>query len=81
MDPWHPARHLDGLQVAPVIPSAWSGFEAVRMFRGVRYHIHVLRHGPGNEIHLSVDGKDIQGTVIPLPPNETSDVEVTATIR
>ena len=71
---------FDGLEIAPVIPSTWSGFDAVRMFRGVWYHIHVLRNGPGNEVHLSVDGKDVQGTVIPIPPKETSDVEVTAYI-
>ena len=32
---------LDGLEVKPVMPSEWSGFEATRNFRGVRYEIGV----------------------------------------
>jgi cellobiose phosphorylase len=68
---------FDGLEIAPVIPSTWRGFDAVRVFRGVNYHIHVLREGPGNGVRLVVDGKDIGGTVIPLPPKETSEVQVT----
>ncbi len=31
----------DGLQIAPVIPANWDGFEAERHFRGVRYAIQV----------------------------------------
>ncbi len=74
----HPT--FDGLQVAPVIPSTWSGFDAVRLFRGVRYAIKVRRRGAGNEVQLIVDGKDIQGTIIPLPSKETREVQVTAYI-
>jgi cellobiose phosphorylase len=68
---------FDGLEIAPVIPSTWRGFDAVRVFRGVRYQIHVLRDGPGNIVHLVVDGKEIGGRVIPLPPVGTSEVQVT----
>ena len=31
----------DGLEIKPVIPAGWQGFEAVRHFRGVRYEISV----------------------------------------
>jgi cellobiose phosphorylase len=72
---------LDGLRVAPVIPSAWEGFEAVRSYRGVRYEISVKREGAGNEVTLEVDGKSIEGTVIPLPENGIREVKVTAVIR
>jgi cellobiose phosphorylase len=72
---------LDGLQVKPVIPSAWSGFEAVRSYRGVRYEISVKREGPGNEVSLTVDEKSIDGTIIPLPKRETKVVKVMAVIR
>ena len=70
----------DGLQVAPVIPSAWDSFEAVRRFRGVRYTIQVTRKGAGNDLRLEVDGKAIDGTVVPLPPAGTEDVRVTVIV-
>ncbi len=67
---------FDGLEVAPVIPSAWDGFEAVRSYRGVRYEIQVKRKGPGNEVQLELDGKSINGTVIPLPSDGIEKVQV-----
>jgi cellobiose phosphorylase len=70
----------DGLRVAPVIPSAWSGFEAVRSYRGVRYVVHVERKGPGNEVQLEVDGKLIEGNIIPLPVENAKEVRVHVTI-
>jgi cellobiose phosphorylase len=72
---------LDGLQVKPVIPPDWSGFEAVRNFRGVRYEIAVKREGAGNQVSLEVDGKSIDGTIIPLPEVDTKVIKVTAVIR
>ena len=75
----HPA--FDGLEVKPVIPTDWDGFEAVREFRGVRYEIHVRRQGPGNEVSLEIDGKLIAGTIIPIPKDENITVKVKAIIR
>ena len=72
---------LDGLLVKPVIPSAWEGFEAVRDFRGVRYEISVKREGSGNRVSLEVDGKSIEGTIIPLPDHTVKQVKVKAVIR
>ncbi|HSB03471.1 MAG TPA: glycosyl transferase [Anaerolineales bacterium] len=72
---------FDGLEVKPVLPSAWEGFEAVRIFRGVRYEISVKRKGPGNMVSLEVDGKSIRGAVIPLPEEDTQTVKVKATVR
>jgi cellobiose phosphorylase len=70
----------NGLQIAPVVPSAWSGFEAVRSYRGVRYVVHVERKGAGNEVQLEVDGKSIEGNIIPLPVENTREVHVRVTI-
>jgi cellobiose phosphorylase len=70
----------EGLQVAPVIPSAWSGFDAARQFRGVRYQIQVRRRGPGNRVRLEVDGKAAEGTVIRLPPPDSKEVHVLAIV-
>jgi cellobiose phosphorylase len=71
---------FEGLEIAPVIPSTWSGFSAERTFRGVRYSIEVKRHGPGNKVQLQVDGRVIEGTLVPLPPSGTQVVQVTAKI-
>jgi cellobiose phosphorylase len=68
----------EGLRIAPVIPSAWEGFSAVRRFRGVRYEIQVKRRGAGNEVKLEVDGKPIAGNVIPLPAENIQTVQATA---
>ena len=72
---------FDGLEVQPVLPSEWSGFEARRSFRGARYEISVTRQGRGNEVSLEVDGKPIAGTVIPLPHAGINTVKVKAVIR
>ncbi len=71
---------FEGLQVAPVIPADWDGFEAVRHYRGVRYNIQVLRKGQGNNVQLEVDGKAIQGTVIPIPPEGIREVQIAVAI-
>jgi cellobiose phosphorylase len=71
---------FEGLQVAPVMPSTWSGFEVAREFRGVRYVVQVKRTGPGNRVRLEVDGKAAQGTVIPPPAPGTREVHVLAAV-
>lgn len=67
---------LDGLQVAPMIPTSWQEFEATRKYRGVNYQIKVQRKGPGNNAALIVDGQPIDGTIIPLPKDYPKKVEV-----
>ncbi len=69
---------FDGLELAPVIPSDWNGFDATRSYRDVRYIIHVERIGSGNHVKLEIDGNSIQGSLIPLPPAGTKEVHVTA---
>ena len=69
---------FDGLQIAPVIPASWSGFQATRVFRGVTYHISVNRAGEGNAVSLIVDGQPVEGNVVPLPPSGQTAVEVQA---
>ncbi|HTX90647.1 MAG TPA: glycosyl transferase [Anaerolineales bacterium] len=69
-----------GLEIKPVIPQDWKGFEAVRQFRGVRYEITVQRIGPGNQVRLEVDGKAVAGSVIPLPAKNVGSSKVVAKI-
>ncbi|HMK07994.1 MAG TPA: glycosyl transferase, partial [Anaerolineales bacterium] len=70
----------DGLLVAPVIPEAWKAFDAVRRWRGVRYGVHVERVGTGNAVHIQVDGRPVEGRVIPFPPAGVTEVHVEARI-
>ncbi|RPJ16957.1 MAG: glycosyl transferase, partial [Chloroflexi bacterium] len=72
---------FEGLEVKPVFPSDWDGFEMRRSFRGVHYEISVKREGAGNSVALEVDGKSIKGTVIPLPDANTKTVKVKAVVR
>jgi len=71
---------FDGLQVAPVIPHEWPGFQATRVFRGVTYHIVVERIGPGNAVALTVDGQPVAGDVVPLPPAGQTEITVQVTL-
>jgi cellobiose phosphorylase len=72
---------FSGLEIEPVMPSAWDGFDAIRLFRGVRYVIHVERQGPGNGVEMTVDGKSIQGHLIPLPSARTKEVHVVVKVK
>ncbi len=57
----------NGLRVEPCIPSAWSGFTAVRRFRGRLFHITV--HNPQGVcrgvIKMAIDEKIFTGNLIP----------------
>jgi cellobiose phosphorylase len=67
---------FEGLQISPTMPSTWNYFDAIRWYRGVQYIIHVERKGPGNKVHLEVDGQAVEGTVIQLPPAGTKEIKV-----
>ncbi len=69
-----------GLEIAPVIPPHWSGFDAVRLFRGARYRIHVERAGPGIEVRLEVEGRAITGNVVRPIPVAGAEIHVSARI-
>ncbi len=67
---------FEGLRIEPVIPERWTGFSAVRRFRGVTYRIQVRRAGSGNRVRLRVDGQAIQGNVIAPPADGRAEVVV-----
>jgi cellobiose phosphorylase len=69
------------LQIAPVIPAAGPGVQAKRLYRGVTYDITVKREGQGNVVSLKVDGKVIEGNVIPVPGDGTQAVKVEVTLK
>ncbi len=57
---------LDGLEINPVIPSAWDGFSATRIYRGVTYRITVKnpKHVCKGVEKVAVNGKAVQGSLI-----------------
>ena len=72
----HPS--YKGLVIAPVCPTEWEGFSVKRLYQGVRYDITVKRDGKGNSVRLIVDGKNIEGNVVPKPAPGVSEVKVQA---
>ena len=66
---------LEGLRIDPALPCAWPGFHAVRFFRGVKFEIDVQR-GAAQEAGLYVDGKKMDGKVVPLPAEGVKTVQV-----
>jgi cellobiose phosphorylase len=66
----------EGLRISPVIPQDWQGFTAERVYRGVRYEIHVERVGLENQVNIKVEGNPIDGDVIPLPDNKIDKIQV-----
>ncbi len=59
---------IDGLRIDPCIPSIWKGFQAERVFRGMRITIKV--DNPSKKcrgVHrLRVNGKEIEGNCVPI---------------
>jgi cellobiose phosphorylase len=68
--------NYEGLLVNPVIPDDWPGFEVSRIFRGITYKIRVKRLGRGNATSLMVDGKSIQGNIIPIGDGSQTEIKV-----
>mgnify|MGYP002661610133 CR=1 FL=1 len=69
----------EGLRIDPCIPAEWKTFSVKRKFRGAQYHIEVKN--PNGRMKgvasLTVDGKTIEGNIIPLmPAGGTYRVEV-----
>ena len=69
----------EGLVVDPVIPAAWKGFRAERVFRGSRYEITV-ENPEGVEAGVKsivMDGRPLSGTVLARPAGAVCRVTVT----
>jgi len=69
----------EGLLIDPCIPSDWKRFKVVRSFRGSTYEIEVknLNKKMKGVSSIKIDGKLIEGTVIPLMKTGTYTIEVT----
>ena len=68
---------MNGLKIAPSIPSDWDGFEIEKDFRGSHLHIVVKNpdHVESGCKELTVDGKKMEGNYIPASVlGKTSEV-------
>jgi cellobiose phosphorylase len=54
----------DGLLIDPVLPDAWDEVHMKRRFRDAEYDI-TMRRSDGGELQVSVDGKALEGNVVP----------------
>ncbi len=59
---------LEGLRVNPCIGAEVPSFTIVRKCRGAEYRITVTNRATGKAARLAVDGKPIQGTLVPYAP-------------
>jgi cellobiose phosphorylase len=68
----------EGLIVDPVIPAAWPGFRAERVFRGARYLIEVENPDrvESGVASIMVDGRPVEGPIAPRPAGSTCRVSV-----
>ena len=68
----------NGLEVSPSIPKAWDGFSVSRLFRGATYNITVKNpdHVSSGVKSMTVDGKAVEGNLIPAFADGTHTVEV-----
>lgn len=72
------AADFDGLKIDPSIPHEWDGMKATRQFRGTTYDITVKNpnHVCKGVKSMTVDGKAVDGNVIPVMDGGKHTVEV-----
>jgi len=67
----------EGVRIDPCIPAHWEEVQAWATLRGARYHLTVRNPGrkEGGVARLSVDGKDVPGTLVPFgKPGHTYEI-------
>jgi cellobiose phosphorylase len=72
---------LDGLILDPCVPAEWPGYSVTRNFRGATYHVRVENPNKlsGGVTSLTVDGRRIEGNLIPVF-GDGAEHEVVATL-
>jgi cellobiose phosphorylase len=72
-----------GLRIDPCVPAAWGGFTVTRRFRGATYRIAVQKAPgvSGRVTRLQVEGRPIDGNLVPLPASPGAEIEVVAFVE
>ena len=70
-----------GLSVNPCVPKDFGDFDITRLFRSTTYNIHVINKSGSEKgiTSMTVDGKEVDGCVIPYEPGKDC-VEVVVTM-
>ncbi len=63
---------LDGLSIKPCVPADLTDYCVTRKYRGCTYNIHITKES--GKSGLVVDGKAVEGNLIPAPAGNTADV-------
>ncbi|NLA82788.1 MAG: glycosyl transferase [Clostridiaceae bacterium] len=73
----------DGLKIDPCLPAFLEDLTVTRHFRGNIYLIHIQNRAKNEKGHLSltVEGKPLQGNVIPLLPENGKTIRVEALVQ
>ena len=73
----------DGLRVDPVLPSDWGDVRVARRFRGATYRIaiHKAKGVLGRVTRLLVDGRPLDGSLIPLAAGLGAEIDVEAFVE
>lgn len=68
----------DGLKIDPSIPKDWDGYEVSRTFRGAVYNVTIENpnHISKGVKSVTVDGKAIDGNILPVFTSGTHEVAV-----
>lgn len=67
---------FDGLRISPRVPSDWNAFSVRRLFRNCVYDIKFSSTSPDEAMRILVDGKEIDGNLIPPSASANCEVEV-----
>jgi len=59
----------DGLRIKPCLAKEFKDIKVTRIFRGATYNIHIINSNT-KKIMLNVDGKDLNGNLIPFTKNK-----------
>ena len=73
---------LEGLSINPCTPADFGDFEVTRVYRGITYNIKIKNPNKVQKgvASLTVDGKEIDGNIIPFDPSKKA-VSVVATMK
>jgi cellobiose phosphorylase len=57
-----------GLRVEPCLPAHLGEVEVVRRCRGAEYRVSIVNRASGEPPRLTVDGRQVEGTLVPYAP-------------
>lgn len=74
---------LNGLMIDPCLPKELKEVNIRREFRGNVYRIHIVNHSGGEKgaVRLTVDGRPMDGQLVPPPAGHGEEIRVEVTVE